>query len=623
MCGIAGIVELAGARAVEPEALEAMAVALAHRGPDDAGFHVGEGWGFAFRRLAIRDLATGNQPHSSEDGAIVSVCNGEIYNHRALRAALTARGHRFRTACDVEVLVHLYEEHGRGLVDRLNGQFSFAIYDRRARMLFLARDHVGITPLFFTEADGRFIFASEIKAILAAPRVGRAVDLAGLDHVFCLPGVVSPRTMFEGIRSLQPGHCVTVRDGRAELREYWDLIYPVEGEGGDERSESDCVERLDELLRRAVRSRLEADVPVGFYLSGGLDSSLIAAIIHDICPHERRHSFSIGFRQPEIDERSYQRLMAARVGSIHHEILFDWPDIVERIRAAVYHAEAPLKESYNTCSLALSERVRHEGLKVVLSGEGSDELFGGYVGYRFDMRRWGETEEGDAAAVQIEQETRRRLWGDSRFRYERDFHPFRETRAALYAPAVAARLDEFCAEGGALVDVTKMRGRHPLRMRSYADFKLRLSDHLLADHGDRVALAHGVEARYPFLDREVIEFARTLPVELLVRDATEKYILRRTAARYLPDVVIDRQKFGFVAPGSPYLARQGVPWIEDLLSYEKIRREGYFDPETIERLKRVCRRDGYAINPTFESDLLMIVLTFEIFLEIFAMPGLR
>ncbi|MFH0728008.1 MAG: asparagine synthase (glutamine-hydrolyzing) [Pseudomonadota bacterium] len=627
MCGIAGIVDLKGRPGVQKEVLQAMADTLIHRGPDDSGFHVEETWGLAFRRLSIIDLTTGNQPHYNEDRTLVSVCNGEIYNYRELKEALVAKGHRFRTNCDVEILVHLHEEYGAAGIstglNRLNGQFSLAIYDIKDQSLLLARDPVGITPLFFTEVDGSFIFASEIKAILKHPSVRRAVDPAGLDQVFTFPGIVSPTTMFSGIQSLKPGHYILVRNGKVEIREYWDLVYPGEGESGESQPESFYVERLDELLRQAVRYRLNADVPVGFYLSGGLDSSLIASIINDVHPGENRHSFSIGFHQADIDERKYQRMVASRVNSHHHEILFDWRDILNRIKTAVYHAETPLKESYDTCSLALSEKVKQQGMKVILTGEGSDELFGGYVGYRFDMLHREGMDELDDAETQIEKEIRRRLWGDSRFLYERNFFDFRETREAIYSTALGSMLDDFCAEGRALVDVSKMNGRHPLHKRSYADFKLRLSDHLLSDHGDRVSLANSVEARYPFLDKEVIEFARTLPVEFLLKDAAEKYIVRKTAERYLPGAVVNRQKFGFVAPGSPYLLKQDVQWVKDLLSYDKIRREGYFNPDTIERLKKTYLDDRFTVNQTFDNDLLMTVMTFEIFLDLFEMPDFR
>ncbi|KJS29911.1 MAG: asparagine synthase [Desulfatitalea sp. BRH_c12] len=620
MCGIAGIIDLSARPIVEKGLLAAMSDTLIHRGPDDTGYHVEETWGLAFRRLSIIDLATGNQPHYNEDRSIVSVCNGEIYNYKELKQNLVAKGHRFRTNCDVEILVHLYEEHGPEFLSSLNGQFSLAIYDKKDQSLLLARDHVGITPLFYTEADGSFVFASEIKAILKHPSVRRAVDLTGLDQIFTFPGVISPTTMFRDIRSVKPGHYVTVRNGAVAVKEYWDLVYPQAGERFDPQPESFYVQKLNELLRQAVRYRLNADVPVGFYLSGGLDSSLIASIINDFNPQKQWHSFSIGFNQADIDERKYQQMVAARVNSIHHEILFDWPDIINRIKTAVYHAESPLKESYNTCSLSLSELVRRQGIKVILTGEGADELFGGYVGYRFDMLQRDGGDEIEDAQAQIENQTRQRLWGDSRFIYERNFYDFRETKAALYSAAVVEMMEDFCSEGKALVDVTKMNGRHPLHKRSYADFKLRLSDHLLSDHGDRVSLANSVEARYPFLDRELIEFARTVPVDLLLKDAAEKYIVKKVAAPYLPAAVINRQKFGFVAPGSPYLLKQDVQWLNDLLSYDKIKREGYFNPDTIERLKKIYRNDAFTVNQTFDNDLLMTVITFEIFLEMFAMP---
>jgi asparagine synthase (glutamine-hydrolysing) len=622
MCGIAGVIDLQGRPRVGEDLLRAMADTLIHRGPDEAGLHAEENWGFAFRRLSIIDLSAGNQPHYNEDRTIVSVCNGEIYNYRELKQNLMARGHIFRTHCDVEVLVHLYEEQGPDFLSSLNGQFSLAIYDKRKQTLLLARDHVGITPLFYTEADSSFIFGSEIKAILKHPAVRRAVDLTGLDQVFTFPGVISPTTLFQGICSLKPGHYLTLRNGEVKVQCYWDLDYPLAEQGPAPHPESYYVERLDELLRQAVRYRLHADVPVGFYLSGGLDSSLIAALIDDIYPGEKWHSFSIGFNQADIDERKYQRMIAARVQSIHHEIVFDWPDILQRIKTAVFHAESPLKESYDTCSLSLSELVRSQGIKVILTGEGSDELFGGYVGYRFDMLQRDGADDLDDAQSMIEKEIRQRLWGDSRFIYERNFFDFRETRQALYAPAVAAMLEDFCSEGRSLVDVARMNGRHPLHKRSYVDFKLRLADHLLSDHGDRVSLANSVEARYPFLDREVIEFARSVPVDLLLKDAAEKYIVKKTAERYLPSEVIHRQKFGFVAPGSPYLLKQNVQWLNDLLDDAKIKREGYFNPDTIARLKKIYRDDKFTVNQTFENDLLMTVITFEIFLELFHMPNL-
>ncbi|HEX8171692.1 MAG TPA: asparagine synthase (glutamine-hydrolyzing) [Thermoanaerobaculia bacterium] len=610
MCGIAGIFQFDREAPVHAPALAAMTGRLAHRGPDDSGAFTTAGAALGFTRLSIIDLGGGNQPHFSEDGSIVSVCNGEIYNFRELRASLEQRGHRFRSRCDVEVLVHLYEEYGAALVDRLNGQFAFAILDRRKRELLLARDHAGIAPLFYTRTRDALLFASEIKALLVHPDVHPEVHLEGLDQVLTFPGLVAPATMFRGIHALPAGHLLRVREDEVALQEYWDLDYPVEPVPSPA-----SIDALDDALRNAVSRRLVADVPVGFYLSGGLDSSLIGSMVHALRPDQRFHSFSIAFADAAIDERRHQRTMARRLETIHHETEFAQADIIERLRDAVWFAEAPLKESYDTCSLALSRLVRDSGLKVVLTGEGADELFAGYVGYRMDETRMRGGE--DELDELLEDELREELWGDPRFFYERDYYRFREVKRELYAPDVAAQLPSFDATRRAPVQLEKLRGRHPMHRRSYIDFKLRLSDHLLADHGDRVAYASSVEARYPFLDRDVIEIARTLPPSLLVRDSVEKFAVREVARRYLPREIAAREKFGFVAPGSPYLLRRRIDWIEDLLAPATIKRQGLFDVAAVERLKAQARRDGAAINTTFETDLLMIVLTMGIFLERF------
>jgi len=618
MCGITGVFNFSGGPPVERDVIERMADALAHRGPDDSGFYVEDRLGFGFKRLSIIDLTSGNQPIYNEDRSIVMICNGEIFNYKELRHELESKGHRFYTHSDVEVLAHLYEEHGTDFLNKLNGQFAFAIFDRKTNTLLLARDHVGIAPLFYTVIDNTFIFASEIKAILKHPLVRREVDLTALDQIFSFPGLVSPRTMFKNIHSLKPGHSILIRDGRIEVNEYWDLNYPLASEIDTGKPESYYIEKLDELFSRSVQYRLQADVPVGFYLSGGMDSSLTASVIRKL-HSEKRHSFSIGFQQADIDERKYQELMADAVGSIHHNVIFDWPDISNRLRQVIYHAETPLKESYNTCSLTLSELVRENGIKVVLTGEGADELFAGYVGYRFDMQRGEFDDDLYSPEMMMEKEIREKLWGDPEFFYERNQYELRETKQAIYSKGVNERFREFDSVNQDLVDRAKLAGRHPMHKRSYIDFKLRIADHLLADHGDRVAYANSIEARYPFLDVEFIEFVKTIPPSLMINGPVEKYILKRLSEKYLPEQIIHREKFAFVAPGSPYLIRENIEWINDLLSYESIKKQGYFNPDTIERLKKMYQADNFNVNQTFENDLLMIVLTFGVFLEVFEM----
>ena len=623
MCGFAGIYTPHDPSLVDPDLLARMTDTLAHRGPDDRRLHRQPSLALGFRRLAINDLAGGAQPISNEDGSVIMVCNGEIYNHRALRADLCRRGHRFRAEVDVEVLVHLYEEHGPAFLDRVNGQFALALFDGKRGSLLLARDPVGIAPLFYAWRHGTLLFASEIKALLEHPLVGRTVDLTGLDQVLTLPGPVSPRTLFADVRSLPPGHCLILRNGTPECRPYWDLDYPALADL-DPAAEPDW-DGLEAALGEAVACRLQADVPVGFYLSGGLDSSLIGALIHD---HDRtkgigrpRHAFSIGFTDPRIDEGRHQDLVARRIGARHRIGSFDAQAIRVRLHQAVRHAETPLKESYNTCSLALSALVRDDGLKVVLTGEGADELFGGYIGYRLDLQRQDKAAEDFSLEGQLERELRGRLWGDPSFFYEKDYTAFREVKAALYAPALAADLDRFDCCREPLVDPSRLRGRHPLHQRSYVDFKLRLADHLLADHGDRVAYAHSVEARYPFLDPGVIDWVRRSPPHWLVHGMVEKYPLRRIAARHLPDAVAHREKFSFVAPSSAALLQDGGEWVEDLLSREAIRKAGYFNPDTVERLKALYREPGFRLDTTFDTDLLMFVLSFEILRQCFDIPG--
>ena len=613
--------DLRGEGRIDREKLVRMADTITYRGPDSCGYFVTQNTGLGFRRLSIIDLLSGDQPIYNEDGSIVVICNGEIYNYLELKQRMVELGHTFKTKSDVEVLLHLYEEEGEDFVKDLNGQFAFALYDRNNDCLILARDHFGINPLFYTIVDGLFIFASEIKAILEHPSVPREVDLTGLDQVLSFPGLVSPRTMVRGISSLKSGHRVVVRNARVKVEEYWDLDYPKANEIAYDKPESYYVDELEKLLFRSIRLRLQSDVPVGFYLSGGLDSSLIAAAIGKVSNGNRRHSFSVGFTDKAICEREYQRQVARQVNSAHHEIMFDESEVIDRLSSMIFHCECPVKETYNTCSMALSEAARRAGIKVVLTGEGADEWFAGYVGYRFDSLRARQTRKANAES-NGEGALRQQVWGDKNIVYEVNLTSLQQQNTELYSRDVNQYFEHFHCLNQELVRKDRLAGRHILHQRSYLDFKLRLSDHLLADHGDRMALANSVEARYPFLDKDLVEFARTIPPDLKLRGFTEKYILKRIAERFIPKRIVEREKFGFRAPGSPYLIKQNNEWINDLLSHERIKRQGYFNPTVIEALKTRYSQDGFKLNFPFESDLLNVVLTFGIFLDVFRMPNL-
>src|SRR5947209_3542363 len=622
MCGLAGCIDLRNQRRIEKDILEKMADAIIHRGPDSSGYFMNDNAGLAFRRLSIIDLHTGNQPIFNEDQSLVLVCNAEIYNNPELKEKLLARGHTFRSRTDVEVLVHLYEDHGTEFLNQINGQFAFAIFDLKAQMAFLARDQFGICPLYYTIAGGMLIFASEIKAILQHPLAPREVDLTGLDQVLTLPGAISPRTVFKGIQSLPPGHHITVKNGDVKVAEYWDLEYPKESEASDGRPEKYHADTLKELFSRSVRYRLQADVPVVLFLSRGLDASMLASMMRQVSPNIQRYSFSMSFSDWRICEAKYQSLIARAVDSIHHEIPFKETDIAARLSDVIYHAESPLKETYNTASLALSQQTRESGITVVLNGEGSDELFAGYVGYRFDKRRAAEPRKTDLDTV-FGDEVREKLWGDPDLRYEKDEYAFRETKSMLYSEQVSECMDEFECSNFPVVNKERLEGRHPLHKRSYLDFKLRLAGHLIADHGDRMAMANSIEARYPFLDINLVGFCRQIPPDLKLNGFVEKAILKKVAQDLVPKEIIEREKFGFVAPGTPSLLQQKIAWVYDQLSYDRIKRQGYFNPDTVEFLKSKYSQPGFTINQALEDDLLIVVLTFGLLTDLFHLPSLN
>lgn len=597
-----------------------MANAIAHRGPDEMSCFVEGNVGLGIRRLSIVDVLNGHQPFFNANKSVVLICNGEIFNYRELRAELEAKGYTFTTHCDVEVLVHLYTEYGIAFLPRLNGQFAFAIFDKTNNCIFLARDQFGICPLFYTLLDGAVVFASEIKAITRHPLVKKAVNLEGLDQVLTFPGNVSPVTMFKDIFSLSPGHYMLITENKVSVEQYWDLIYPDEP-GMYMKPESYYMEELEHLLLKSVKYRLNADVPIGFYLSGGLDSSLIGALMKSLTPHVNYPSFSIGFPSDKgMDERQYQQKMISHLKTDGYEILFDSAAVQNKLQQAVWASECALKESYNTCSLVLSEAVRDKGIKVILSGEGADEFFGGYVGYRFDQQRKQQIAEKDIEEL-LEEECRVKLWGDPDFFYEKNYYEFAGVKQHLYSEKLRNQFYQFDAVRNLVFNKERIKNRHVLHKRSYVDLKLRLSDHLIADHCDRAAYANSVEGRFPFLDVELIEFVKTIPPGLKLKGFTEKYILKSIAAKYIPESIINRQKFGFIAPGSPSLLQSNIEWINDLLSYEQVKRQGYFNPDTVEMLKNRYRQPGFALNLPFESDLLIVVITFNIFLDLFNMPS--
>lgn len=622
MCGIVGIFDAIGRHAPGCKLLGRMMEKLKHRGPDDSGDFTNEEIALGFLRLSILDLERGNQPMFNEDGTVVSICNGELYNFRSLKNDLLQKGHRFKTANDCEIIPHLYEEYGINFLDHLNGQFAFSLYDLKAKILYLARDHFGVCPLYYACAGGICVFSSEIKAILEHPMMPRKVNLKALEQLLLFPGTFSTQTMFEGIESVPSGHYVKVDASGPSLHEYWDLDYPRVGDLPSQQPEEFYIDGLSALLLKSTASRLQSDVPVGIYLSGGLDSSLIAGMVKSLCPEKPRRTFSVSFGGDEMCEARYQQQMAHRLNSLHTDIPYDTQNVVRDLMDAIYHAECPLKETHDTASLALSHAAKCSGTSVAMTGQGADEIFAGYIGYRFDQF-YSDRPSGGREINLNERNLRKRLWGDERLAYEHDLLSARRFNSTLYSDDVRDVVERFDWDELAPVNKERLEGRHLIHKRSYLDFKMRLSDHLLTDHGDRMAMANSVELRHPFLDKDVIAFATQIPPELKLNGYTEKYILKQVAKAFVGSEITEREKFGWYTPGSPALLRSGDGCVDDLLSPDIIKKQGYFNSDTVEALKAKYLQDGFMLNQPFESDILTVVLTFGMFLKTFDLPDFR
>ncbi len=603
MCGIAGVARR------EPlhgglEMLGRMAAAIRHRGPDGYGFYVGQRVGLAHTRLSIVDIGGGSQPMTNEDGQLIITYNGEVFNHPELRRELEQLGHVFKTKSDTEVLVHGYEQWGPGVLQRLNGQFAFAIYDRNNETVFIARDRFGVRPLFYAQPNGALYFASEVKAILATGEVGASVDPRGLDEVFTFWGARSPRTPFAGIASLEPGTYGIWKGGALWLHRYYELDYP------ETSSEpSDAIEQLDELMLRSVGIRMRADVPVGAYLSGGLDSSITSSLAAKASPLQLR-TFSIAFDDPRFDEGEFQREVARDVGSQHSIASIGPNSIAQTFPSVIWHAETPLLRTAAVPMFLLSKLTKESGIKVVLTGEGADELFLGYDLFK-------ETKVREFCLRQPQSAWRARLLdrlypdliahGKGGEFWRRFFLDAGNPNEPLFSHLprflLSGRVkdfysDEFRASRGRIDVLGELRAGLPARFygwsslnkAAYLEMTTLLAPYLLSSQGDRMAMAHGVEGRFPFLDHRLYEFAAALPSRSRMRGLREKDVLRRWAQKILSPRISGRTKQPYRAPDAPSFFGSGAPaWIADHLSPDAIRRVGVFSPRSVEGLVRRCK----------------------------------
>jgi asparagine synthase (glutamine-hydrolysing) len=622
MCGIAGIARRA-ATGVSVDALGRMAAAIKHRGPDGHGFYVGQRVGFAHVRLSIVDIAGGAQPLTNEDGQYVITYNGEVYNHIELRRELENKGHVFRTHCDTEVLVHGYEEWGAQMLQRLNGQFAFAIYDRTNETVFLARDRFGVRPLFYAQREGNLYFGSEVKAILASGEVEASLNPLGIDETFTFWAARPPRTAFQGIGCMEPGTYAIWRDGGLWFHRYYELDYPEAT-----AEPRDAIEQLDEIMRSGVGLRMRADVPVGAYLSGGLDSSITSALAAKASPYTLR-SFSIAFDDPRYDESEFQRTMAAAVGSVHAVASIGQSSIAESFPSVIHHAETPLLRTAPVPMYHLAKLTKDAGIKVVLTGEGADELFLGYDLFKeVSVRRFCLRRPESAMRQRLFDRLYPYLIGEGRGGefWRRFFMDAGPTADPLFSHMprfmLTSRIKDFySAEFRAEIATadplgelrasipTRFFGWSPLNQAAFLEMTTLLSPYLLASQGDRMGMAHGVEGRFPFLDHRLFEFASSLPTSSRLLGLREKEVLRRWAKRILPPRINQRGKQPYRAPDAPSFFAPGAPaWVNDLLTPDALQRVGVFAPASVAGLIRRCK-SGQATGFRENQALLGVLST--------------
>jgi asparagine synthase (glutamine-hydrolysing) len=639
MCGISGLLKLDGSRA-DLSQIRSMIATLDHRGPDDRGSCTLGAAGLAHARLSIIDLQGGAQPMSSADGRLWITFNGEIFNFIELRELLLSKGHSFMTRSDTEVILNAYREFGEDCVHHFNGQWAFAIWDTEERRLFLSRDRVGVRPLFYTQTRDSFLFASEIKALLACPEVSREIDPKGMDQIFTFWVTLPPRTVFKSIFQLSPGHSLTVQRNVVRVRQYWSTPYRRDGDP-DYGNEHEAAEELLHVLQEATRIRLRSDVPVGAYLSGGIDSTVTTALVRKLASNQLR-SFSITFDDSEFDESFYQREASSFLGTEHSNVSCSHADIAQVFPQVIRHTEQPIVRTAPVPMFLLSRLVRENGFKVVLTGEGADEVLGGYDIFKeAKIRRfWARNLESKWRPLLL-----KRLYP-----YLPDFQRqptaslknfFRVTADDLQSPffshlprwELTARLKllfspEFRAEIGDYDPIAELESALPPAFRSWPHFtqgeyletNYFLSGYLLSSQGDRMAMAHSVEARYPFLDYRVLELAAKLPVSWKMKVLKEKYLLRRACAGLIPNSILYRRKQPYRAPDARcFFDAQAPAYVEELLSPAAIQSSGIFDARGVATLVGKFRAGRAG---SVKDDMALVgVLSTQVLATQFTNPG--
>ncbi len=627
MCGIYGIVNLKPAGAPGQALVSRMGRVMLHRGPDDSGQYFGRDVVLGMRRLSIIDLSGGHQPISNEDGTVWVVCNGEIYNFQELRKSLEQSGHVFRSKSDAEVLVHLYEQEGLDFLRSLRGMFAIALWDAARSRLVLARDRLGEKPLYFREEASRLLFASEIKAILEDDEVPRRMNTAALPEYLTLGYVPAPHTLFEGIRKLLPGHCLIVERGEVRDREYWDVRF----DEVEELSEREWIERIREKFLETVRSQMVSDVPLGAFLSGGLDSSAIVSAMSRFSGQPVK-TYSIGFEGEDTyyNELPYARRVAEAFGTDHHEIIVR-PEVSELLPRLIWHLDEPIGDSAFVTTYLVS-RMARESVTVILSGVGGDELFGGYRRYLGDsLRRYYNLLPGvlrsrwlPALLARLPQD-RHSPWKNnlryaSAFANSAEWDPVSRYLSYMtaFSPEVRDRLLQASPGNGAgSASVTlegyfhKCRDADSLHQLIYVDLKSSLADDLLA-LTDKMSMAASLECRAPFIDYELVELTSRMPSRYKVRGLTLKYLLKKVIEPWVPREILRRKKRGFGAPMGAWLRHDLKGLLEETLAESQIRKRGLFEVEAVREI--IASHQAHQRDYT---DALLALINLELWCRIF------
>jgi asparagine synthase (glutamine-hydrolysing) len=631
MCGIAGFYQFQASTEAQSEVLCRMLTRIRHRGPDESGIYLDEHLGLGSVRLSIIDLSSGTMPLSNEDGRYWIVFNGEIFNYLELKADLEKKGHRFRTHSDTEVIVHLYEEYGPDFLSRLNGQFAIAIWDRVSRELFLARDRVGIRPLFYAEVGQSFVFGSEIKALMEFPGLDLKLSPRALRQYFTFWTALSPDTAFEGVRELPPGHYLVCNAKGVTVRRFWETPLTRPDAYRFQRAE-EAAEAFEAVFEDAVRLRLRADVPVAAYLSGGIDSSVTTSFIKKISPGNLK-TFSIGFSEKDFDESDYQNLAVSYFQTEHAAIQCRPEDIAANFAKVVWHSEAPLLRTAPTPMMLLAGNVRAHNIKVVITGEGADELLGGYNIFKEAKIRnfWAKDPESRLRPLllkklypylpQMKSANNNALKLFFGYRLGDTAHPLyshllRWNNTSRIGNYLTSEYQEATAGYSPLEALEQRVGGHLdgydyLTKAQWVEQNLFMSGYLLSSQGDRMGMAQSIEGRYPFLDHRVIDLCMSLHPDLKLHGLNEKYLLKKLMKGRLPEAILNRPKQAYRAPiRSVFVSEKELAYPE-YLNAEGIRSAGIFNPEHTDRLldkmragQRISEVDNMALTAVLSTQML-------------------